>query len=130
LRILDTRLHADPSRVVLRPFHLGWQGAHTRSNRAIRLVADVAALSENRVREEYRKVLNDFKERHWQTEAMFKDRYDELAATLGLGDRDFSPMRLPRVRSFSNGCSAARGVPTGPGSRPCSATTTREFPRR
>lgn len=25
LRILDLRLHADPSRTVLRPFHLGWQ---------------------------------------------------------------------------------------------------------
>jgi hypothetical protein len=25
LKILDERLHADPSRVVLRPFHLGWQ---------------------------------------------------------------------------------------------------------
>ena len=100
MRILDTRLHADPSRVVLRPFHLGWQGAHTRSNRAMRLVADVAALSENRVREEYRKVLNDFKERHWQTEAMFKDRYDELAETLGLGDRDFSPTRRKLIGAY------------------------------
>jgi predicted GH43/DUF377 family glycosyl hydrolase len=66
----------------------------------MRLVADVAALSENRVREEYRKVLNDFKERHWQTEAMFKDRYDELAATLGLGDRDFSPMRRKLIGAY------------------------------
>jgi predicted GH43/DUF377 family glycosyl hydrolase len=100
LRILDTRLHADPSRVVLRPFHLGWQGTHARSNRAMRLVADVAALSENRVREEYRKVLNDFKERHWQTEAMFKDRYDELAETLGLGDTDFSSMRRKLIGAY------------------------------
>jgi predicted GH43/DUF377 family glycosyl hydrolase len=100
LRILDTRLHADPSRVVLRPFHLGWQGTHAQSNRAMRLVADVAALSENRVREEYRKVLADFKERHWQTEAMFKDRYEELADTLGLGGRDFSPMRRKLIGAY------------------------------
>ena len=56
LHILDERLHADPSRVVLRPFHLGWQAANAEGNRALRLVNDVAALSENRVREEYRKV--------------------------------------------------------------------------
>ena len=85
---------------MLRPFHLGWQSAHAPSNRALRLVADVAALSENRVREEYRKVLNDFKERHWQTEAMFKDRYDELAETLGLGERDFSPMRRKLIGAY------------------------------
>ena len=54
LHILDTRLHADPSRVVLRPFHLGWQAKHAEGNRALKLVEDVAALSENRVKTEYR----------------------------------------------------------------------------
>jgi len=100
LHILETRLHADPSRVVLRPFHLGWQSARAGSNRALRLVDDVAALSENRVREEYRKVLADFKERHWQTEAMFKDRFEEVEASLGLGERDFSPMRRKLIGAY------------------------------
>ena len=100
MHILETRLHADPSRVVLRPFHLGWQSARAGSNRALRLVDDVAALSENRVREEYRKVLADFKERHWQTEAMFKDRFEEVEASLGLGERDFSPMRRKLIGAY------------------------------
>jgi len=85
---------------VLRPFHLGWQSARAGSNRALRLVDDVAALSENRVREEYRKVLADFKERHWQTEAMFKDRFEEVEASLGLGERDFSPMRRKLIGAY------------------------------
>jgi predicted GH43/DUF377 family glycosyl hydrolase len=85
---------------VLRPFHLGWQSARSGSNRALRLVEDVAALSENRVREEYRKVLNDFKERHWQTEAMFKDRYEEVEGSLGLQGRDFSLMRRKLIGAY------------------------------
>ena len=37
LRIHELRLHADPSRVVLRPFHLGWQSVSAPSDRARQL---------------------------------------------------------------------------------------------
>jgi predicted GH43/DUF377 family glycosyl hydrolase len=100
LHILDTRLHADPSRVVLRPFHLGWQATHAHSNRAMHLVEDVAALSESRMRQEYRRVLHDFEERHWQTEAVFEERYAELETSLGLEDRDFSPTRRKLIGAY------------------------------
>jgi predicted GH43/DUF377 family glycosyl hydrolase len=100
LHILDQRLHADPSRVVLRPFHLGWQSHHAESSRAMKLVEDVAALSENRVKTEYRKVLSDFKERHWQTEALFDERWNDLAANLGIGDRDFSKIRKRLIGAY------------------------------
>jgi predicted GH43/DUF377 family glycosyl hydrolase len=100
LHILEERLHADPSRVVLRPFHLGWQAANAAGNRALRLVNDVAALSENRVRDEYRKVLRDFRERHWQTEAMFEDRWLEVARSLELGEPDYSPMRRKLIGAY------------------------------
>jgi predicted GH43/DUF377 family glycosyl hydrolase len=100
LHILDERLHADPSRVVLRPFHLGWQATNAEGNRATRLVDDVAALSESQVQEEYRKVLSDFQERHWQTEAMFVDRWTELAGNLGIADRDFSPTRRKLIGAY------------------------------
>ena len=53
LRIFDTRLHADPSRVVLRPFHLGWQSAHAPADRAERLVEDIAALSDEQADAEF-----------------------------------------------------------------------------
>ncbi len=100
LQILDTRLHADPSRVVLRPFHLGWQAQRAENSRARRLVADVAALSEAQVGREYRKVLSDFKERHWQTEAMFAERWEEVRQSLGLEGNDFSPVRRKLVGAY------------------------------
>lgn len=100
LLIHDLRLHADPSRVVLRPFHLGWQATHAEGNRALRLVSDVAAMSEAQVSREYSKVLADFGERHWQTEAMFAQRWDELQASLALGECDFSPRRRKLIGAY------------------------------
>lgn len=100
MHILDTRLHADPSRVVLRPFHLGWQAAHADGNRALQLVEDVASLSEESTLAEYSNVLNDFKERHWQTEDMFLERWQEVARTLNLGDRNFGEIRQKLIGAY------------------------------
>ena len=90
LRILDTRLSADPSRVVLRPFHLGWQSPGAPPERAYRLVSDVNALSDDQAKEEYGRILTDFGERHWQTEQLFDERFNELEHALGL-DRQKLP---------------------------------------
>ena len=60
LLILEERLHADPSRVVLRPFHLGWQATNADGSRARKLVDDISGLGEAEVDEEYAKVLHDF----------------------------------------------------------------------
>ena len=83
MHILDERLHADPSRVVLRPFHLGWQATNADSSRAERLVADVNAMSEAAVEAELDRVLHDFDDRHWQIEAMFDQRFEEVERSLG-----------------------------------------------
>jgi predicted GH43/DUF377 family glycosyl hydrolase len=64
------------------------------------LVEDVAALSENRIKTEYRKVLRDFKGRHWQTEVLFDERWDELARNLDLGERDFSRTRKRLIGAY------------------------------
>lgn len=95
MRVLDLRLHADPSRVVLRPFHLGWQGMGGDRARAAKLVADVISLSEADAAAEYSEVLRDFEERHWQTEKLFEERYVEIEAMLGLHG---SPITLARKR--------------------------------
>lgn len=95
LRILDERLHADPSRVVLRPFHLGWQSTHAPGSRAARLVKAVVALSDQEAEEEYQRVLHDFEGRHWQTEQVFEERYREVEQSLGL---DPSPLCEDRKR--------------------------------
>lgn len=100
LQILDTRLHADPSRVVLRPFHLGWQARNAPGGRARRLVEDIRALSESDAAEAYSKVRADFAERHWQTEQMFDERFAEVAKQLQLDPKDFTPARRRLIGAY------------------------------
>jgi predicted GH43/DUF377 family glycosyl hydrolase len=100
LRILDTRLHADPSRVVLRPFHLGWQGNAATSSRARRLVEDIGGMSDAQVRKAYADVRADFAERHWQTEQMFDDRFADVSAQLSLDPNDYSEVRKRLIGAY------------------------------
>ena len=58
------RLKADPARVVLRPFHLAWQGTADTPGRAERLVEAVQALDEKEMRRQLRGVMRDFESRH------------------------------------------------------------------
>jgi predicted GH43/DUF377 family glycosyl hydrolase len=78
------KLVAMPSRVVIRPFHLGWQASDHSSSRAGKLVADILSLSDEAVHSEYRAILSDFSERHWQTERVFDERASEVAETVRL----------------------------------------------
>jgi predicted GH43/DUF377 family glycosyl hydrolase len=78
------RLHADPSRVVVRPFHLGWQANRTGESRSERLIREVLAMSEAEASEQLETVLKDFEARHWQTRRVFMTRYDAIAAAQGL----------------------------------------------
>lgn len=100
LRILDQRLHADPSRVVLRPFHLGWQGGSGGGSRAARLVADVLSLTEQESADEYARVLHDFEERHWQTEQLFEERYAEVRNALQLDDAGIDPVQRRLIGAY------------------------------
>jgi predicted GH43/DUF377 family glycosyl hydrolase len=100
LQILDERLHADPSRVVLRPFHLGWQAKNAPGDRALKLVHDVAELSEAQVEAEYERVRGDFVARHWQTEKMFDDRFEEVEETSDIDCSGFSRTRKRLIGAF------------------------------
>lgn len=100
LRILDTRLRADPSRVVLRPFHLGWQSPGAPPDRAHRLVADVLALSAERAKSEYEAILIDFGERHWQTEQLFDERFIELEQGLRLDGKGMPAYRRRLIAAY------------------------------
>lgn len=84
LNLHERKLVATPSRVVIRPFHLGWQASGHSSSRAGRLVSDILSLSDEEVHAEYRAILSDFSERHWQTERVFDERAAEVSATLRL----------------------------------------------
>jgi len=100
LQIFPTRLLADPGRVVLRPFHLGWQARNADGSRAMRLVEDIESLSEKRAATEYERVRRDFKERHWQTERIFAERFAEVADHLDLDPQRFSQTRRLLIGSY------------------------------
>ena len=80
----ELRLKADPSRVVVRPFHLAWQASGPDLERVHKLVRDILALDARTVRAELGVVLNDFEGRHWQIEKVFDDRFAEIEPKLGL----------------------------------------------
>ncbi len=80
----EMRLKADPSRVVVRPFHLAWQASGPDLERVQKLVRDILALDARTVRAELGVVLNDFEGRHWQIEKVFDDRFAEIEPKLGL----------------------------------------------
>jgi predicted GH43/DUF377 family glycosyl hydrolase len=80
----ELRLHADPGRVVVRPFHLAWQASGPDIDRVRKLVADIIGLDPRTVRGELSIVLNDFADRHWQIERVFDDRYTQIETALKL----------------------------------------------
>jgi predicted GH43/DUF377 family glycosyl hydrolase len=80
----ELRLHADPSRVVVRPFYLAWQSSGPDIERVRMLVASIIALDARTVRSEMGIVLNDFADRHWQIERVFDDRFAQIATAIGL----------------------------------------------
>lgn len=95
----ERKLTATPSRVVIRPFHLGWQASGHSNSRAGKLVADILSLSEEEVHAEYRAILDDFSERHWQTEHVFDERAREVAETVRLPS-DLSAERRRLIGAF------------------------------
>jgi predicted GH43/DUF377 family glycosyl hydrolase len=82
----QVRLRADPSRVVVRPFHLAWN-ATAPQGRIHRLVDQVRAMDMRTARTELALVFHDFESRHWQTHQIFMQRYEEIEAQLELDGR-------------------------------------------
>jgi predicted GH43/DUF377 family glycosyl hydrolase len=80
----DTQLAADPSRVVLRPFTIEAQGsAHGVMTRAERIVRTVLKLTVEECTDHLKLVDTDFFGRHWQTHAIFLDRFRQIRDLIG-----------------------------------------------
>lgn len=94
------RLHADPSRVVVRPFHIGWSPVGGGTSRTDRLVRAVLAMSAQETRDELEVVLKDFEARHWQTRRVFMTRYDEIEDLLGLDGRDIGDEKRQLIGAY------------------------------
>jgi predicted GH43/DUF377 family glycosyl hydrolase len=100
LHILGEKLTADPSRVVLRPFHLAWTTNVSEPSRAQQLVADIMKLDAEQAERELGLVWKDFSERHWQIGKIFDDRFAEIAEDLGLRVADVSPVRRRLIGAY------------------------------
>jgi predicted GH43/DUF377 family glycosyl hydrolase len=86
MRHHETRLAADPSRVVLRPFSIISEprgtayGVVTRAERIARAVLE---MTDEEVREQLERVDADFHGRHWQTHAIFMARFKQMQKIVG-----------------------------------------------
>ncbi|MFZ5748361.1 MAG: glycoside hydrolase family 130 protein [Pseudomonadota bacterium] len=94
------RLRADPSRVVVRPFHIAWQSNGNGPSRTERLVSEVLAMSPSEARAQLDNVLKDFEARHWQTRRVFMTRYDEIEALLGLDGTKIGDERRQLIGAY------------------------------
>lgn len=94
------RLRADPSRVVVRPFHIAWQSNGGAPSRTERLVREVLAMSPEDAQAQLEIVLKDFEARHWQTRRVFMTRYDEIEAQLGLDGAEIGDEKRQLIGAY------------------------------
>ncbi|QCB55735.1 glycosidase [Sphingopyxis sp. PAMC25046] len=100
LEILGEKLTADPSRVVLRPFHLAWQSNVSEPSRAAQLVADILAMGDDQAELELGLIWKDFSERHWQIGQIFDERFREVAEDLALDEARVSPVKRRVIGAY------------------------------
>ena len=96
----DLRLHADPSRVVVRPFHIAWGGHGGPPSRTERLVGEVLEMSPQEARSQLEVVLKDFEARHWQTRRVFMTRYDQIEDMLDLKGEEIGDEKRQLIGAY------------------------------
>jgi len=94
------RLKADPSRVVVRPFHLVWQGQQADNKRAQRLVDAVLKLDDRELGRQLKAVMHDFEQRHWQTRKVFLKRFKEICTMLNLSLQGIGDKRKQMIGAY------------------------------
>jgi hypothetical protein len=93
----SVRLRADPSRVVVRPFHIAWSGPNSRTER---LVEAVLAMSAAEAHAQLEAVLKDFEARHWQTRRVFMTRYDQIEQLLRLNGAEIGDEKRQLIGAY------------------------------
>ena len=86
--------------MVLRPFHLSWQGNSAEPSRAQRLVDDVLELDEGQIEDKLASVMVDFEQRHWQTETIFHQRCVELSQIVSIDMGNISMARKLLIGAY------------------------------
>jgi len=94
------RLKADPARVVVRSFHLAWQGNRSDPGRARRLVDQVLTLSDQEIGRQLQQVMQNFETRHWQTRKVFLRRFSEISKLVGLSMAGIGDKRQQLIGAY------------------------------
>ena len=94
------RLKANPARVVVRPFHLAWQGNRADPGRARRLVDQVLTLSDQEIGRQLQQVMQNFETRHWQTRKVFLKRFAEISKLLNLSPTGIGDKRKQLIGAY------------------------------
>ena len=94
------RLKADPSRVVVRPFHLAWQSTRSDPGRSRRLVDAVLTLSDQEIGRQFQHVMANFEQRHWQTRKIFLRRFAEISELLNLSVNGIGEKRKQLIGAY------------------------------
>ncbi|GAM97839.1 predicted glycoside hydrolase [alpha proteobacterium U9-1i] len=100
---IDGRLTPDPSRVVIRPFHIAPEPRDmhpVQAGRAQRIVDAVLAMSEAECQREFAKVDADFDDRHWQTEDVYARRCQQVLDDLGIKRGDLQPEQRELIGAY------------------------------
>jgi predicted GH43/DUF377 family glycosyl hydrolase len=96
----DLRITADPSRVVIRPFHIAIDArVGAGKSRVKRIVDAVLQLSEAECQRALEDVNVDFQDRHWQTKKVYLARFEHVARELDLSER-FSLVRRELIGAY------------------------------
>ncbi|MES1199069.1 MAG: glycoside hydrolase family 130 protein [Pseudomonadota bacterium] len=102
LHYYSMRLQSEPAKVVIRPFHLAPEPhdvGQKIGRRARRVVSAVLEMSEEECQCELALVDADFDNRHWQSKAVYLNRYQNIAEQLEL-DRDLSEARKELIGAY------------------------------
>nr|WP_253201531.1 glycoside hydrolase family 130 protein [Sphingomonas quercus] len=96
------RLQADPSRVVVRPFHIPIEARSfgMGPSRVRRIADSVLALDDDAAAAELDHVLKDFEARHWQTRGVFMTRYLQIREVLGLDESFISETKRQLIGAY------------------------------
>lgn len=100
---LEQRLTPDPSRVVVRPFHIAPEPRDLNPvdlDRARRIFGAVAALDQAACERELTAVNIDFADRHWETSALFAERSAMICAAIGAECQTLSRAHLELVGAY------------------------------
>ncbi len=108
-------LHADPSKVLLRPFDLDWEVRDDEPSRTERLIAQIRALSPDEVEAALARVHRDFTGRHDRVRDILLRRSQEITERAGIPARSMDRDMAELLGSyFSHEYSYASAAVTNP----------------